>query len=1541
MTTNSLSTSEFYERFGASHASNRTISHLKCYKFSLVIGLSLIFLANIIDVGMINFAHAQNANLSLSWDSGQDTPIVSMDGTSMYDDRTGKLEYSKSGFYEAIATTYRNGVKIRNNVRDSIGARRNQNHTDFDVGKDDFEHGHWEFRNFIECQNDNTRYCANVTFVADDDAIEELAGATIVNTLELQYVVRERRGSSDFYVDTGASISLSATIQGQSQVNLTWDQGSSGEITWENNGTYPDLTGHIHRYDKVGIAQTSIGTSEIEDTTPTTGDVATTPTTINNFEATAYGLNLSHGTWYVAADFSQFLFRPNATAINDFEKGDVITSKLTISITPTDGSNASATGSIEVEIGRKIIFTLTLDTGDEKIITDGSSSTYPERRGTINIMEGVASTNFDIEASASQKLSTATQETTANPLASSNEVGYKIVGSEGALSYGDWYVKEDNMKFFFRPNATNINGNNGIEFGQTYVSALTLSYVIHDGSGGSRKTVAEATIILEITRQLQFDVSFSSNGRDELVINSGSTLETQYAAIGTIMNPPMGATSRTEIIQEQKNNGSKITYALKAGDPRSERNSGFLVSTHASGHGEWDSKDTNASKHEYFFIPNVSRINALSSNDVVVITVVIAVCNGACEGQGINTEEVTLIRKTLTVRIFGSGAQTVDLTWDSDFGGTVTKAADSANYGDRTGTISTFKITSIHRFEIEITESKAGTEDIVVTSGRASLEANYLATHYERNLVYGTWFFANDNKRFLFRPNSDAINNLNPGESVTSTMSISVFDEVGMRNVFNAPKTISYTIQAPQTALSWNSNTTGTVVVDSSASSYNDLEGTVTSKFLPAMQIFNISITEEKNGSDTVVVNTISENNVLRTYNHYEGKLVYGTWYFATNNSSFLFRPNPAMYDELGENDIVTSVLNITVYNATTGVEVFSEPVSITATIAGQLQPPKISISSPADSVVAGSKVSFTVESDRNLAEDEVLDVNLSISKASELLIWRIPNSVRLDQNNREMMFTLQTKKFFIASNIPKELTVTIESGESYQPSNEKDLVSATVPINKTGEPDEEDDSRVSVAQAAVNALLALQGTNSPPESSGTNPPPPIITIYAITEEIQEGEIAIFQLDTSIVSHRETVIHLVIEPNEKVSIPLHQTVSLSAHQHSTNFRIATLNDNIAGEDSTLNVTIVNGTGYEVASKYSAHATISDSEDREHVRLSQINAVNESILSNLIERTSSNSLELISNRINYLASGGTGTKFQLGNNGITEFMESSNAILFENETLRASALGESSFTMELFPETGTVNRTGLWGQGNFQTIKQNVGGFNSHWHGDMYSFTLGSDYKVNDSILTGFAYSYSDSLVDFNLDQGDLLHHQTEFFGISPYWGWHSPTQQSQIHIISSINQGLSLIEHDDYETVTYDNFLYYLGLSGNSNFWSIQNDIMSNPIQISLDGNVWLARLYSESINLDFPATKLNSNQLKFAVVGEHQLDFSDSVITNQELRLGYHSRQNNIESITGVFVEGSFGIKNTSGFIMSSTSQINNNKNDAKNVGSERKLRI
>ena len=296
-------------------------------------------------------------------------------------------------------------------------------------------------------------------------------------------------------------------------------------------------------------------------------------------------------------------------------------------------------------------------------------------------------------------------------------------------------------------------------------------------------------------------------------------------------------------------------------------------------------------------------------------------------------------------------------------------------------------------------------------------------------------------------------------------------------------------------------------------------------------------------------------------------------------------------------------------------------------------------------------------------------------------------------------------------------------------------------------------------------------------------------------------------------------------------------------------------------------------------------------------------------------------------MNYLASGGSGTKFQLGNNQIAEFMETSNEILFENESLRSSALGESSFSMELFPEAGVVSRAGLWGQGNFQTLNHSADELSPLWRGDMYTLTLGTDYKVSKNILTGFTYSYADSQIDFNLDDGDSLQHRTEFYGVSPYWGWHSPNQDAQIHFVSSIKQGQSLIEHQDHETVLYDNTLYYMGVGGNKQLWSIHHEALTNPIQINLDGQAWLAQLYSQTKNENLPITKLDSSLINVAVEGNYQYNLTNSVITYPAVSIGYLRRQNTIQSSSGIFVEGNLEIKSTSGFVLSGTGQILQNE--------------
>ena len=52
---------------------------------------------------------------------------------------------------------------------------------------------------------------------------------------------------------------------------------------------------------------------------------------------------------------------------------------------------------------------------------------------------------------------------------------------------------------------------------------------------------------------------------------------------------------------------------------------------------------------------------------------------------------------------------------------------------------------------------------------------------YGINLIYGTWYFATDRTKVIFRPNSSAINTLQLDMSVTTTFNLILNDQSGTK----------------------------------------------------------------------------------------------------------------------------------------------------------------------------------------------------------------------------------------------------------------------------------------------------------------------------------------------------------------------------------------------------------------------------------------------------------------------------------------------------------------------------------------------------------------------------------------------------------------------------------------------------------------------------------------------------------------------------------------------------------------------------------------
>ena len=87
------------------------------------------------------------------------------------------------------------------------------------------------------------------------------------------------------------------------------------------------------------------------------------------------------------------------------------------------------------------------------------------------------------------------------------------------------------------------------------------------------------------------------------------------------------------------------------------------------------------------FRPDKDAINALNSNDRVISTISVTVFNAS--GVSVFPEPVTI-----SVRIAGELTHRVDLTWDSDFSGTETKASTPVIYSDRQGSVAPTGLTA-------------------------------------------------------------------------------------------------------------------------------------------------------------------------------------------------------------------------------------------------------------------------------------------------------------------------------------------------------------------------------------------------------------------------------------------------------------------------------------------------------------------------------------------------------------------------------------------------------------------------------------------------------------------------------------------------------------------------------------------------------------------------------------------------------------------------------------------------------------------------------
>ena len=343
---------------------------------------------------------------------------------------------------------------------------------------------------------------------------------------------------------------------------------------------------------------------------------------------------------------------------------------------------------------------------------------------------------------------------------------------------------------------------------------------------------------------------------------------------------------------------------------------------------------------------------------------------------------------------------------------------------------------------------------------------------YGQQFQFGNWYWATDKSQVLFKPNPDAINQLMDDDVVISKLQIDIFDSrAHVREVITAnPEELIVVIRGstknlPSISLNWNSNQKNLNILQSS-NEFVDQVGTITSSnFNASSHNLEISVSETINGikTNSTIAGPVN-NNAGFAAMPFGSNFQYGAWYFAENNTRFLFRPSLSAINNMDTGDVVITEMQVTLTDSINNIRIVTESVSVTITG----DKPTIRIRAENPHVMQSESAELTVITGGVKLQRDLI-VNLNYSDTVSLITWRLPpRTVTIRQGNSSASFKIKLNGLNAVANAnsPIELTVTIAEGEDYLL---RDFSNVLVRITKTNL---QPQARISVANSVVSAIL-------------------------------------------------------------------------------------------------------------------------------------------------------------------------------------------------------------------------------------------------------------------------------------------------------------------------------------------------------------------------------------------------------------------------------------------------------------------------------------
>ena len=480
------------------------------------------------------------------------------------------------------------------------------------------------------------------------------------------------------------------------------------------------------------------------------------------------------------------------------------------------------------------------------------------------------------------------------------------------------------------------------------------------------------------------------------------------------------------------------------------------------------------------------------------------------------------------------------------------------------------------------------------------------------------------------------------------------------------------------------------------------------------------------------------------------------------------------------------------------------------------------------------------------------------------------------------------------------------------------DLIPLLVTINDNDDPGQEEPPRISVASAAVNAILDFL-SNQQPAPAAADPILPTVSIQAAELIIDEGGIAGFRVHsvTDVAGASITVALQVTSVGDffEFTQPHTRTVSLRG-EDSTGLFFPTIDDEYAEDDGSITLSIAAHSSYKIAENHgSATVIVSDAIDRQ-AREDFVTARAQEFLPDVVGNNAARTAETIEMRFQQAFSGTGSVVLNLGGQeSIREMIKEGGEILNGSSTTLRSFLGESSFALTLLSAEQFAAPTTIWGIGDYRDLSPSSSSSSAGWEAESFTGHIGLDTMIGQEVLTGISASFNENLIDFNSDSSikDSLEYALDTTSINPFIGWKSPTDDAEIRAIAGFGVGEFSVDQERYEVETLTSRSYSLALAGNKVLYS-SDSILNGTSQLSLVGESWMARQYIDGKDGVLADLQTDAQYYRVRTEGEHEFTFERGSRLTPKVSVGMRGDTKAEQSTVGMEFTGGINYQNPLG---------------------------